>query len=797
MLTSFSATRAWSATVLALLLGLSAAGRAQADSYDDAADPPNRVARLSYLGGQVSFQPSGDGNWVQASINRPLVTGDALYADRGSRAELEIGGAAVRLDDRTSMSVLNLDDRIAQFQLSEGTANLSVRNVGQGGSYEVDTPTLAFVVTMPGEYRIDIAPDGNSTMITVFNGGGDVYGENNASYSVRAGNSYRFNDSALRDYEILDLPRPDDFDNWVQSRQRQYSRSVSSRYVADDMIGVADLDSAGRWSRDTQYGDVWYPTSVAVDYVPYRDGHWSWIDPWGWTWVDNATWGFAPFHYGRWVYVSNRWGWCPGPRHVRAMYTPAMVAFVGGVSIGVGGPVGWFPLGPRDVYVPWYRASRGYFNTVNVRNTTIINNTYITNVYNDYSRGRPVNGNYMWRGNAAALTAVSRDTFVGARPVMAGRVDINAAQWRNAPVQSRLGIAPTQASFVAANARRATAMPQQAALDRRVIARSAPPPAAMPIASRVQAIERNNAQPLSRQGGQGRFGSPDGSAAAAQRGAPSRVQVVGAGADKPQPITRGNAGMDRRPGGPAQDGNPRGNADAGAPRNGGDDRRGMPSSRFAPHSGAATTAPQTAPADNARPGFRNRATEQTTQPQDQPRGNAQPGFRNRAVEPTPQPRDDAQRGFRGRSAEPAVQQPQPQRDDERAGFRNRAAPAAQPQEPPRANPPQGFRNRAVEQAPQPREDDQRNFRGRSAEPMAQPRMMQPQPQPQRDESRGGGFRNRVAEPAMQQPRAPQPVEQPRAQPQREMRQQAPQQEAPERRGPPERKRGDGDGNDRH
>jgi hypothetical protein len=318
MLTSFSATRAWSATVLALLLGLSAAGRAQADSYDDAADPPNRVARLSYLGGQVSFQPSGDGNWVQASINRPLVTGDALYADRGSRAELEIGGAAVRLDDRTSMSVLNLDDRIAQFQLSEGTANLSVRNLGQGGSYEVDTPTLAFVVTMPGEYRIDIAPDGNSTMITVFDGGGDVYGENNASYSVRAGNSYRFNDSALRDYEILDLPRPDDFDNWVQSRQRQYSRSVSSRYVADDMIGVADLDSAGRWSTDAQYGEVWYPTSVAVDYVPYRDGHWSWIDPWGWTWVDNAAWGFAPFHYGRWVYVSNRWGWCP----VRATCAP-------------------------------------------------------------------------------------------------------------------------------------------------------------------------------------------------------------------------------------------------------------------------------------------------------------------------------------------------------------------------------------------------------------------------------------------------------------------------------------------
>jgi len=751
MLTSFSATRAWSATALALLLGLSTAGRARADSYDDVADPPNRVARLSYLGGQVSFQPAGDGDWVQASLNRPLVTGDALYTDRGSRTELEIGGAAVRFDEGTSASLLNLDDRIAQIQLSEGTLSLSVRNVGQGDSYEIDTPTLAFVATMPGEYRIDIAPDGNSTMVTVFDGDGDVYGENDASYGVRAGDSYRFNDAALRDYEVLDLPRADDFDNWVQSRQRQYSRSESSRYVADDMIGVADLDAAGSWSSDADYGDVWYPTSVGVDYVPYRNGHWSWIDPWGWTWIDNAAWGFAPFHYGRWVYARNRWGWCPGPRHVRAAYTPAMVAFVGGVSIGVGGPVGWFPLGPRDVYVPWYRASRGYFNAVNVRNTTIINNTYITNVYNDYSRGRPISGNYMWRGNAAALTAVSRETFVGARPVMAGRVNVNATQWRNAPVQSRLGIAPTQSSFVAANARRATATPQRAALDRRVIARTAPPPAALPIASRVQAIQRNNAQPLTRPV-QARV------APTAQRGASARVQVVG-GSAKPQPLVRGNApaGAGRRASGPAQNGlAPRGGTQPGTTRNA--ERtapnatgRELPSSRFAPRSGAGATSPQT---------------------QLPSRGNAQPASRNRAEPVVPR-----------RTTQPTV----PARENVRVpsnqtqpGFRNRAAPATQEQ--PRVNTQPVVRNRPAEPTAQPRQN-------------VQPRAAQPPVQ--RNESRGV-LRNRVAEPAAQ-PRAPQPAVQPRtAQPNyqapREVRRVQPR-EAPARRAPPERKK-DKDGDDR-
>jgi hypothetical protein len=108
--------------------------------------------------------------------------------------------------------------------------------------------------------------------------------------------------------------------------------------------------------------------------------------------VDDAPWGFAPSHYGRWVNVSNRWGWIPGPRNVRPVYAPALVAFVGGsgwsvsISLGGGSPIGWFPLGPREVYVPSYQASRDYFNRVNVTNT-VINNTTITNVYKNYSSG--------------------------------------------------------------------------------------------------------------------------------------------------------------------------------------------------------------------------------------------------------------------------------------------------------------------------------------------------------------------------------------------------------------------------
>ena len=91
-------------------------------------------------------------------------------------------------------------------------------------------------------------------------------------------------------------------------------------------------------------------------WAPYRYGHWAWVNPWGWTWVDDAPWGYAPFHYGRWVFVGGAWGWVPGPvvgRKWRPVYSPALVAWAGGpsfgVSIGIGaGPaVGWFALGPR------------------------------------------------------------------------------------------------------------------------------------------------------------------------------------------------------------------------------------------------------------------------------------------------------------------------------------------------------------------------------------------------------------------------------------------------------------------
>src|SRR5262249_41343101 len=141
------------------------------------ADPPSRVARLGYMSGAVSFSPGGEDSWVQASLNRPLTTGDRLWADANSRAELQVGGTAIRMSATTDLSILNLDDQIAQLQLTQGTLNVHVRRFDPNQSLEVDTPNLAFTFRQPGAYRIDVDPNGNATSIYVREGQGEVYGE--------------------------------------------------------------------------------------------------------------------------------------------------------------------------------------------------------------------------------------------------------------------------------------------------------------------------------------------------------------------------------------------------------------------------------------------------------------------------------------------------------------------------------------------------------------------------------------------------------------------------------------------
>ena len=518
---STSWRRHWRALAITLLC--MAAGLAQAQSgVDDSADPPSRVARLSYIAGDLGFLPAGAKDWSDANINRPLTTGDKLSTAQGARAELEFGGGTLRIDGRTDFGLLDLNDQLAQIELTQGTLSLTVRRLDDGQSYEIDTPAVALVVDQPGTFRVDIDERDGSTRVTAFDGGATVFGENNAQRSINPGRSYRFVDPSLDMVTITDIDGGDAFDAWASERDRRYAQSDSSQYVSDDVVGYQDLDQYGAWQDTSEYGAVWFPRDVGANWAPYRDGHWAYIAPWGWTWVDDAPWGFAPYHYGRWAYVRGGWGWIPGPRDVRPIYAPALVAFVGGGgwSVGIGGaPVGWFPLGPGEFYNPWYRCGRNYYANVNIRNIRgrrgYDPRHDIDDHYNRYRRGQPGRGDrYVNRDAPRGFTAVPGRSFAGGRHVQRDMMRIDPRKLADAPVLPR-GVDRARPIADAARPPRNTHARDLPAggFNRQVVARRAPPMIHddLPVpgrSDRFAAKPRSNVRVLDNQGGQGRGERP-------------------------------------------------------------------------------------------------------------------------------------------------------------------------------------------------------------------------------------------------------------------------------------------------
>ena len=474
-------------TLLAILLAPAFLLPQRAAADED--DPPGRVARLSHTDGSVSFDPAGTDDWVSAVVNRPITTGDKLWSDKNSRAELQLGSASIRVGSDTGFSFLDLNDNIVQLQLTAGTLRIRVRRLERDEQFEVDTPNLAFSIFRPGIYKIDVNEAGDATYIEVRDGEGSVTG-GGQSFDLHRGESGNFAGTDQLNADIQGLQGDDDFDAWCDERDRREDHSVSGRYVSQDAVGYEDLDDYGGWRDTSEYGTVWFPHTTVVGWAPYRYGHWAYIYPWGYTWVDDEPWGFAPFHYGRWVVVGGVWGWVPcrpaavGVVYVRPVYAPALVAWVGGphfaIGVGVGGAatVGWFPLGPREVYVPSYHVSRTYVNNVNITNTTVnttvVNNYYNTTVVNNNTT--VTNVRYMNQGVPGAVTAAPARAVATAQPISRNVVHVDERQIASAPVVVKAPPVAPERQAVVGGGRPASVRPPAQIVSRTVVAKTTPPP---------------------------------------------------------------------------------------------------------------------------------------------------------------------------------------------------------------------------------------------------------------------------------------------------------------------------------
>jgi hypothetical protein len=429
------------------------------DQNPSQADPPSRVARVSVIAGNVSLEPASINQFNVAEPNYPMTTGDRIYADIGANAEIQTGQLAVRLGPGTDLTVTAMTDTLAQFGIATGGVHLRSYNIYQGETVEIDTPNVAVTVLQAGDVRVDVNPANDSTTVFVVSGEVQVNG-NGFQQVMEPGERLRLSGSnPVYAQEITAAGRgfggpQDGLDRFSSDRDRLYESAYASegQYVNPGTVGAEDLSVYGTWQGDPDYGGVWFPSNVSYDWQPYRNGHWTWVAPWGWTWIEAEPWGFAPFHYGRWNRFGNRWGWIPGPTVVRPIYSPALVVFVGGNNFG-GGVTAWFPLGPREVYQPWYHTSPQYINRVNVSNIYDRNVVNVRNVYNS----RTVVNTYVnvdnrnYANRQVATVAMQQDNFARGGRADQSQVRLNAQQLAAAPVLPHPLVTPER-SMVAPSA---------------------------------------------------------------------------------------------------------------------------------------------------------------------------------------------------------------------------------------------------------------------------------------------------------------------------------------------------------
>ena len=322
---------------------------------------PDRVGRIAAVTGTVSFHLAGATEWQVATRNLPVTTGLAVWSAPAAEATLDVSGSRIVLGSGTELDVDRLDAQTMATTQPQGETYWHLRAVA-ADTYVVHTPRGTVTLATDGRYAIVSGDTDHPTTITVLDGsatltdgpdappvvtGQELTITGDGATNATASLGPVVEDAFLRHALAEEAPRP------------PAPRTASAPAIVAQMTGADALDDVGRWTESAEYGPVWYPP--AADYVPYRQGNWAYVAPWGWTWVDAAPWGFAPSHYGRWSRFDGRWGWVPGRDWAPGqapVYAPALVGFIGGAALGisVGAAreqfVGWAPLGPREAYRP-------------------------------------------------------------------------------------------------------------------------------------------------------------------------------------------------------------------------------------------------------------------------------------------------------------------------------------------------------------------------------------------------------------------------------------------------------------
>jgi hypothetical protein len=323
---------------------------------------PPGVARISVVqsGTIVLTRSDKAKTQVEGSVNMPVFAGDYVATtDPDTLAELQLDGySALRLSGGVQLRLVANDAKTREIDLAQGLVELAVLHPDEGVN-EVVTPNAVVRASQPGDYRIWVSSDGQ-TSVTSRRGEADLV-MTHGTFTVAEGKTILVRgDAENPSMQSVEKVANDAFDDFNHNRDRALFADLNENTrVPSDIAAYDNLDRYGRWADVSPYGESWIPNQSS-DWAPYRDGTWVWGASYGWTWVGNEPWGWLPYHYGSWFY-ANGYGWCwyPPAFGVVPVWVPAFVAFFdyGGGPFGYG----WVPLAPYETFYPWYPWYWGWY----------------------------------------------------------------------------------------------------------------------------------------------------------------------------------------------------------------------------------------------------------------------------------------------------------------------------------------------------------------------------------------------------------------------------------------------------
>ena len=299
-------------------------------------EPPGRVGRLAFTNGTVSFHDDEQSE-LDAGRRQHAADHRRRHLDRAQRPQRDLAGRHAHPHGRRHPARHAGARRHARPACSSTRAASTSRpsRWTPASPTRSSTPRGTITLLQQGDYYVEAGSTQDPTRLGVRSGAAQIQaperpGAGGARRRSRRGDGRRRHGRSCAPSNARRRRRLRLLGRAATAR----SSTTSRRNICRPASPATRISTSyGTWINDGGYGEVWVPRSVPSGWAPYRTGHWSYVQPWGWTWIDEQPWGFAPYHYGRWANRNNRWVWVPPQREARPVYAPALVAFVGGIEL--------------------------------------------------------------------------------------------------------------------------------------------------------------------------------------------------------------------------------------------------------------------------------------------------------------------------------------------------------------------------------------------------------------------------------------------------------------------------------